>query len=1113
MFHKDTFRLIKSTFNRFFSLFMIVVIGVAFMMGLLSSRPIMEESVEQYYSEMNLQDFQIYSSYGFNDDDIKAIEKQEYVRECFGSRMTDVFCRNENGDVFVIRLEELDRKMNKFELLAGRLPQKDNELVLVSSSLNHDSDRLIGSEIEVYLDDSDITDTLVNTTYKIVGIVKTPSYMAKTMGTSNLKNLELNEVAYIPNSNFLSDYYTTVYVTVNDADGLNSFKEEYKEFIGEYEEDLRIFANRQQEVLKSTLLDEYRDKIAEGERELNIRKAEGQKQLDEAKQKLDDAKIQIIAGETQLETMRSALATAEGRIKSLQRQYDSDNSRINSRISEIESKDARGRSFEQIMAEASMDYATYNALKRMKSAAGSNQYQDNIDRIRQENADRRNRLDNVLYPERDSLNSIINSETASAEEKEAAISRLSEVNSEISQLENEIVINDALISNLEELGNQNTPSDIDTQIEEIDRKYNGSIDSVYISYLSLAQEQLRVATTAEEIRIAQEALNRVTAEITSGSAEIERGKAEYALGEKQYLDAVITFNEEIEKAEAEIRKAYQDLDELPDAKWIILNRDSHYSSYMYANNCKQMGAIGFYMPILFYLVAALVCMTTMTRLVDEQRGQIGIFRALGFSKNEVISKYIIYALLASVTGSVVGIISGMLIFPVVIYETWRLMYDLPTRITMFPITNIIVCILAFTVLMSAVTYFVVRKTLNETPSQLLRPKAPKNAKKVFIENIPFIWNRLSFTSKITARNLIRYKTRFFMTVIGVAGCTSLLVLGWGIKDSISDVIGIQFGQIYNYNYVVNLENDHNLAQIQNILENDLSNEYVAPIMSYSAKMYKDTGEKVLTVEVVDARKGNDIFNLREKDHKTPVRIGNNGVIITEKFADLNKIKAGDYITIESRNGIKRQVKVAEVCEMYFQHYAYISEEYYDAVFNEPIHPNSIAVKTDNSDNLYSTIEDVEGVESIVDFSSVVSQFNIMIEALDYIILVIIITAGSLAFVVLINLTQVNISERIREIATLKVLGFRNVEIDSYIFKEIMTLAIIGGVFGLPLGIVEHRFIMGVIDMEMIRFGTNVKTLSFIYAYAITIVFTIIVLYFTRKPLQKIQMIESLKSVE
>ena len=264
---------------------------------------------------------------------------------------------------------------------------------------------------------------------------------------------------------------------------------------------------------------------------------------------------------------------------------------------------------------------------------------------------------------------------------------------------------------------------------------------------------------------------------------------------------------------------------------------------------------------------------------------------------------------------------------------------------------------------------------------------------------------------------------------------------------------------------------------------------------------------------MDARKGNDVYNLRLKDHKTPTKINNRGVIISEKYAENNNIKAGDYITIESKNGIKAQVKVNDICEMYFQHYIFMSEEYYNAIFNEPVHYNNIAVKTSDGVNLEKSIKDIEGFESLVDFTNVVDQFNTMIKALDFIIRVIILTAGSLAFVVLINLTQVNISERIREIATLKVLGFRNHEINSYLFKEILLLSVIGGLFGLPLGVVEHHFIMGVIDMEMIKFSYNIKPLSFLLAYAITIVFTLIVLFFTRKPLRKIKMIESLKSVE
>lgn len=1110
MFHRDTLRLIKNTFNRFFSLVMIVLIGVAFMMGLLSSRPIMEQSVDRYYDDKKLQDFQIYSSYGFDQNDINAIRSQEYVKDCFASKMTDVLSRNDDGNVQVTRVEELSRNMNGFQLVEGRMPMKNNELVIVSNTMSEGSYK-VGGKLELYLEDEDIHEYLRNDVYTIVGIVKSPGYMAKALGTSNLKNMELDLVVYVTNDNFLADYFTTVYFTVKDASDMESFSSEYKEYIDTIEEDVKSFANRQQDNLKETLLADYREEISKGEEELAEKKAEGQAQLDEAKQELDDAKIQIIASKTQLETMRSALSTAESRVKALQRQYDSDSESVNAKVKAIEEKDGKGRSFEQIFTEASTDYATYNALIRMKASQSASQYQESITRIQNENVELQNKLNNELYPRRDELNNII--ANGSEAERENAITELGSISAQITEAETQIRVNELLIENLQNMDEQSSGTNIDQMISDIDNKYGGSVETTYISYAAVAQDQLRLQATNEEIRIANEAISRVNQEIRNAEYEIASGKSQLANGEKEYREAVITFNEEIEKAEAEIRKAYQDLEELPDAKWIILDRDSHYSTYMYTNNAKQMGAIGTYLPILFYLVAGLVCMTTMTRLVDEQRGQIGIFRALGFTKNEIISKYLFYAVSATLIGSVIGIFVGMLIFPTVIYTTWRLMYDLPDMLKLFPLENVIICVLAFTLLMMVVTYFVVRKSLDEMPSQLLRPKAPKNARKVFLENISFIWKKLSFTSKITARNLIRYKARFFMTVIGVAGCTGLLVVGWGIKDSIADVVAIQFGEIYNYNYVVNLKDDHNITEINEVLENDLTNEYVAPTMTYSSKVYLDGEEKVLSVYVMDARKGNDVYNLRALDYKTPLKINNSGVIISQKFAKVNGIKAGDYVTIESKNGIKADVRVNDVCEMYFQHYIYMSTDYYDEIFQEPVHYNTIAVKTTDGANLEDKLKDLEGFESLIDFTQVIDQFNTMIEALDYIILVIIITAGALAFVVLINLTQVNISERVREIATLKVLGFRNNEINSYIFKEIMLLSIIGGLVGLPLGVVEHHFIMNVIDMEMIKFGNNVKVMSFVYAYAITIVFTLIVLFFTRKPLRKIEMIESIKSVE
>ncbi|MBO4235946.1 MAG: FtsX-like permease family protein, partial [Firmicutes bacterium] len=562
-----------------------------------------------------------------------------------------------------------------------------------------------------------------------------------------------------------------------------------------------------------------------------------------------------------------------------------------------------------------------------------------------------------------------------------------------------------------------------------------------------------------------------------------------------------------------IKKAYQELEELPDAEWTILRRDSHYSTYMFKNNAKQMGSIGISLPVLFYLVAALVCMTTMTRLVDEQRGQIGVFRALGFTKNQVIGKYVLYALLATTVGSALGIVIGMAIFPTVIYNTWRLMYDLPAMQLVVPVKNIFICFAAFSVLMSVVTYFVVKKSLDEAPSQLMRPKAPKNAKKIFLEYFTSFWNRLSFTSKITARNLVRYKSRFIMTVIGVAGCTGLLVVGWGIKDSIAGIVSIQYGELFNFNHSVYVEETADIERFVNVLSSNLDNEYVAPSLQYASKVYLDKDEPTINVVVLDARDANDILRLRKTDKETEIKLKNNGVIVSEKFANNNGIKKGDYITIESEEGIKASVKVTEICEMYFQHYAFISDEYYYTVFGEHPHHKIIYVKNEVSEEFVRDIENMDGYESIVDFSSMIDQFNKMIEALDFIILVIILTAGSLAFVVLINLTQVNISERIREIATLKVLGFRKGEVSSYISKEIFLLSLIGGVMGIPLGILEHHFIMNVINMDMIMFSNKIKFPTFIYAFGITILFTIIVLIMTRRPLRKVEMIESLKSVE
>ena len=1031
MFHKDTFRLIRRTFNRFFSLVMIVLIGVAFMMGLLSTRGIMENSVDIYADEYDLQDVQLFSSYGFDDDDVKAIESLDYVDKVFASKFADVYSYTSEGESMVTRIEEVKRDVDRFELLEGRLPVADGEVAILDSGMTKGSYR-IGERIHIFLDDSDVKDILRTDSFIIVGIIKTPTYMAKTLGTGTLKNKDVDTVIYAGNSIFLADYYTSIYITFKDAAGFNTFKSEYKDFIDEDLEEFRSFAKVQQEVRKDSILSEYREKIGEGEKELEEKKAEGQQQLDDAKKQLDDANIQIISAEAQISTLETAMNTLLARQHNITSQYDSKKAETDPKVAAIEAADADGRSFDEIYAQLSMDYATYSAF-----------------------------------------NSLLENATGDYAEG------------------------------------------IRNSMAELDAKYGGSVENTFTDYTVIQQDRMYCQDLAQEVELAREAENRARSEINKLRWQVSNGKTQYEEGLIEYQKGLAEFNTEIEKAEIEIRKAYQELDELPDAEWMILDRDSHYSTAMFTGNAKQMGSIGIYMPLLFFLVAALVCLTTMTRLVDEQRGQIGVFRALGFSRGKIVSKYVIYALTATLIGSVLGLIAGMAIFPPVIYKTWRLMYDLPQMIMGFPIGNAAICVLSFSLLMTAVTTYVVNKTLKEVPSQLMRPKPPKNARKVFLEKIPFIWKLLSFTGRITARNLIRYKARALMTIIGVAGCTGLLVLGWGIKDSIQDVVAIQFGQIFDYDYTISLESDEHLDEIQAALEKDLDNEKAVPYMTYASKAYLPDDDPTINVVVVDAREGSDVLKLHKTDKSTPLKIKNSGVIVSQKFAKNHGLSAGDMITIESANGLKQSVKINDICEMYFQHYLYISEDQYDSLFDEPLHYNAIALRNsqESASEIEDQIKDIEGYSSLVDFSSLTDQFNTMLEALNFIILVIIVTAGSLAFVVLINLTQVNISERIREIATLKVLGFHDSEVNSYIFKEIFLLSLIGGVVGLPLGVVEHHFIMNVINMEMIMFGNNVKPLSFALAFGVTIVFTVIVLFLTRRPLRKVQMIESLKSVE
>lgn len=569
-------------------------------------------------------------------------------------------------------------------------------------------------------------------------------------------------------------------------------------------------------------------------------------------------------------------------------------------------------------------------------------------------------------------------------------------------------------------------------------------------------------------------------------------------------------------------KVKTSIENLNKEEWHVLDRKSHFSYVDYGNAADKIDAIAKVFPLFFFIVAALVCLTTMTRMVDEERGNIGVLKALGYSKWKIASKYVIYAAIASLAGSILGLISGMIMFPIVIFGAWNTMYTIPGVQFQLQIPLALSSIFISVAITTLAAFIACYAELVATPSLLLRPKPPKNGKRIFLERFGFLWNRLTFTHKVTARNLFRYKKRFMMTVIGISGCTALLLAGFGIRDSIETVAKKQFEVIIKYDLQVALKNTTSSVDIEklfNSLNQDSRIKNIMEITNLGGEAINN--DKVKDINIVipsDVKKYKEFYNLNSRGKNKEQILEDGGVIISEKLSSDLKLKIGDKLTINKGDKENKNVIISGITENYVGHYIFISPTYYKEVFGSEVEVNNFIMMDNNLDDnelriLESDLNSEEAVNSIYSYHSISENFNESISSLIYVIIVLIISAGALAFVVLYNLSNVNISERIREIATIKVLGFYDKEVSSYIYRENMILTVIGALVGCLLGIALHRFIMITLDLEDVMFGRNIKGISFVYGFILTISFSILVNIVMHNKLKKIPMVESLKSVE
>ena len=525
---------------------------------------------------------------------------------------------------------------------------------------------------------------------------------------------------------------------------------------------------------------------------------------------------------------------------------------------------------------------------------------------------------------------------------------------------------------------------------------------------------------------------------------------------------------------------------------------------------------------MFFIVATLISLNSMTRMVEEQRTQIGTLKALGYNKFQIISKYVIYATLATVIGGILGMCVGFVLIPTIIFKMYQMMYQISGFKAEFNMFYGMLGLGLISICIIGATIYSALKELGNTPATLMRPKSPKIGKRVLLEHIPFIWKRLSFTRKVTVRNIFRYKKRFLMTIIGILGCTALIVTGFGLKNTIKSIIPLEYENVFNYDMQITLKsgNDENQKDkyIQELKNKDEIEKVVATYMTSVTAQKDDKSESLIMIVPDDENKLEGLINIKDVKTKNQVSLKENEICITDKVAQLLNVKQGDIVKIKDLDDNEIEVKVSNIVENYVYHYAYMSKQTYQNLFKKDYSTNILFAKNkelseEKINELSKAIMNDNEVSGVSVISNLTSQIDNMMSSLNYVVIILIVSAGLLAFVVLYNLQNVNISERIRELATIKVLGFYDKEVYSYVARETILLTIIGTILGLIGGYFLNAFILKTCEINTLRFKPTIEPISYIYAIALTTGFSIIVNIATYFALKKIDMIESLKSVE
>ncbi len=1037
---KDFQREIKKSKSRFISIMLIVALGVAFYSGVRSSLPAMYMTADASYDKENLMDIRVVGTLGLTDSDMEAIKQVEGVHEVEGSYTTDFLCFVNSKEI-VTRAVSMTKNINDVTLIEGEYPQTYMQC-LVSREFMEESGLKVGDALKLSSGTSEaVNKTLATDTYKIVGVCSSTYYLNGDAGTSNIGDGIADGYIVIPKEAFVSEAYTSIYVTVADAQGLNCFDKDYKEIVNNVIEKIDEISLKQCDVRYTEVRSTANSELDEAEREFSIQKLNVEDDIKNAADKLAAQQTLIETSFAEIEENKNLLANAEEYLP----------------IAEKEVKDA-----EEKIATAKV--TIQNSKKAMEEAKIS-----------------------LLQVEED-IKKMEADPNAKPEDIEKAKQTMALVKFGLEAAENEVAAQEL-------------------QIEQGER-------DLLQAKVTVGQLQQALANKGN-LQIAEQ-------EIVNADTLLKQSQEQY----KTYREQALS---ELEKAEEIIEDMRSKVLNIEVPVWHVLDRKGIESHASYVSESDSIAAIGAVFPLIFFFVAALVSLTTMTRMVEEERVQIGTLKALGYDKVSIIAKYILYAVAATVAGSVIGAILGELTIPPMIIGTYRAVYyNLGSNVIKFNLWYAFLASVTAILFTTLATFIACYRSLRSEAALLMRPEAPKAGKRIFLENFPGIWQRLNFGQKAAFRNLFRYKKRFFMTLFGVGGCMALLLVGLGIRDSVSAVADNQYGEVFNYNGIISVDQSIT-KQERNVLLKEIEDSQMVDalllahrtMVSASGEAQADVEDEIKSYLIVptDVDAFPEYVNLKERTgDKEQINLLTDGVIITEKYADLLGVKVNDniYIKLDDSRVTPKEVKVLGITENYIFNYIYMTPALYENLYDSVADINIFMLKTAKGvdmDELKSTISAFNGVNSVITNKEELEGINEVIRNLYFIIFLMIGSAALLAFVVLYNLNNINISERRRELATFRVLGFTDSELASYIYRENIILTVLGIVIGILMGVVLHRFVMITVETDVYMFGRELNFSSIVLATLLTVLFSVIINEVMRKKLQKIDMIESLKSVE